>query len=445
MLTETQIQEALCELGPVDDLFKRSDVQDFQEALDRPGPHAGRYRSWARGQYHEPRPAGLSLLQLEALVFAAREKTSVVLDLAAFDACPMRLNLSAPTREAVREVADFKAQKGSADPTPPSTKEWVDWQLRSLIEEAFASSAIEGAVTSRKIASDLAREKRKPRGRSEQMILNNWRALRRLDEWQEEPLSASLLCEIQAVITKDTGLAEAEVGALRTTDDIAVIEEATGDVVHQPPPARELSARLERLARFASEDQGIPHLVRAILIHHQIAFDHPFVDGNGRTARLAFMLEATRDPALAWLKVVPFSRAIAERKDSYYQAFRDTAEERWDTTHFVRNQLRCLAIESERLADFLMDFERRRARYEKKLGLEEHLNGRQVALIRSALKPNSGAFTQGEHALHHQVTAMTAGRDLARLVKLGLLSKRRDPKDARRFLYWPTKKLRELE
>lgn len=356
----------------------------------------------------------------------------------------MRLNLSEPTREAIREVADFEALKGSLDPTIPSTEEWGDWQLRSLIEEAFASSAIEGAVTSRKVAGDLAREKRKPRGRSEQMILNNWHALRRLDEWQREPLSASLLCEIQAVITKDTGLAEAEVGALRTTDDIAVIEEATGDVVHQPPPASELGERLERLARFASEDQGIPHLVRAILVHHQIAFDHPFVDGNGRTARIVFLLEATRDPALGWLKVVPFSRAIAERKDSYYQAFRDTAEERWDTTHFVRNQLRCLAVECERLAGFLMDFERRRTRYQTKLDLETRLNGRQVELIRSALKPNSGAFTQVEHALHHQVTPMTSGRDLAQLVKLGLLAKRRDPKDGRRFLYWPTKKLGEL-
>ncbi len=62
---------------------------------------------------------------------------------------------------------------------------------------------------------------------------------------------------------------------------------------------------MERLCLFAREDQGFPSLVRAILIHHQIAFDHPFVDGNGRTARLAFMLEATRDPVLNWLYEVP--------------------------------------------------------------------------------------------------------------------------------------------
>jgi Fic family protein len=444
MLSDSRYSQILLELGRPEALLEREDVRAFIEALDQPGKHAGRYRSWSKGRFHDPKPQGVSVEHLEALVRLHRERVSVSTSLLAYARKPMRLNLSVPTRLGIAEVVEMLAFRGASEVEAPSEEELETWQLRGLLEEAFASSAIEGAVTTRKIASELARDKRQPRGRSEQMLLNNWVALRRLGEWQEQPLTPALLCEIQSVITKDTGLKPEQVGAFRTVDDVAVINGESGEVVHQPPPAEQLAERMERLCLFAREDQGFPSLVRAILIHHQIAFDHPFVDGNGRTARLVFMLEATRDPALNWLSLVPFSRAIANQKDSYYRAFVDTAEESWDTTHFVRNQLRSLAVECERLAGFLTDFRKRRALYTQKLALEDDLNSRQIELIRSGLKPNSPPFTQVEHAHHHQVTPMTANRDLARLTGLRLLSKRRNPKDKRQFLYWPTKLMMSL-
>ena len=380
---------------------------------------------------------------LEALVSRWRERRMIPLNLAAFGERPMRLNLSDATMASIQEVTAFEALNEPGIP-PISDDEALDYRLRSLIEEAFASSKIEGAVTSRRIASDLARGKREPRGHSERMVLNNWEALRHLDEWQAEPLTVSRLCEIQALVTKGTDLDPADVGHLRTDDDVVVEDALTHEVVHHPPPAADLPARLERLLRFANEDQGLPHLAKAILVHHQLAFEHPFADGNGRTARVVFLLEASRHPDLRWISFIPISRSIAERKEAYYQAFRDTADEGWDTTHFLRQQLRCLSIECERMAGFLKDFARRRALYSQKLELEGKLNGRQVALIRSALKRPETRFTQVEHARHHQVTTMTAQRDLQQLVDWKLLGKRRDPKDLRRYLYRPTARLLEL-
>lgn len=444
MLTDSQYTQVLLALEDPSELLTRADVAAFLAALDRPGKFGGRYRSWDKGRFHEPKPSGLSLEQLEALVRFDRESRSTRTALLAHGKQPMRLHLSEPTRAAVTAVASFEALRAIPDISLPPAEELFSYELDNLIEEAFASSAIEGAVTSRRIASDLARRKRQPKGRSEQMVLNNWLALRRLSEWREQPLSSELICEIQAVLTLDTGLAPDEVGAFRTADDIRVVDKTSGAVLHVPPPAVELDERMRRVCQFAHEDQGLPGLVRAILIHHQLAFDHPFVDGNGCTARVVFLLEATRDPALAWLRWVPFSRAIAQRRESYYQAFVDTAEERFDTTHFVRQQLHCLAIECENLAHFLADFQRTQAWYQKQLALEDSLNERQVALIRSALEQDDQAFTQVEHALHHQVSTMTANRDLAQLVEWRLLSKRRDPRDGRRFLYRPTDRLREL-
>ena len=52
-----------------------------------------------------------------------------------------------------------------------------------------------------------------------------------------------------------------------------------------------LQQRLEQLCRFANAElpAAFMHLVaRAITLHFWLAYDHPFCDGNGRTARALF-------------------------------------------------------------------------------------------------------------------------------------------------------------
>ena len=68
-----------------------------------------------------------------------------------------------------------------------------------------------------------------------------------------------------------------------------VVADNQGEVLHVPPPAEELPERLQRLCDFAngaSDTAYVPPVVRAIVAHFMLAYDHPFVDGNGRTARL---------------------------------------------------------------------------------------------------------------------------------------------------------------
>jgi len=61
--------------------------------------------------------------------------------------------------------------------------------ISSLMEEAIASSQIEGAATPRRNAKDMLRSKRAPRDRSEQMILNNYHTISRIKELYPEPLT----------------------------------------------------------------------------------------------------------------------------------------------------------------------------------------------------------------------------------------------------------------
>jgi Fic family protein len=53
-----------------------------------------------------------------------------------------------------------------------------------------------------------------------------------------------------------------------------------------PPPAAEMQTALGDLEKFIHEEDNIPTVIKAGLIHAQFETIHPFLDGNGRTGRM---------------------------------------------------------------------------------------------------------------------------------------------------------------
>ena len=144
----------------------------------------------------------------------------------------------------------------------------------------------------------MIRTGRPPRTNGERMILNNYRTMQRVAEWKELPLDAALLFEMHRMVTDRTLEDPAAAGRLRKADEpITVQDDITGEVYHYPPPAGSLPTRLQALCDFANAGTStaahpptrfVHPVVRAILLHFWLAYDHPFVDGNGRTARALF-------------------------------------------------------------------------------------------------------------------------------------------------------------
>jgi Fic family protein len=356
---------------------------------------------------------------------------------------PFFLNPSDPLLAALHRI-DNRATLWSALRDVNAPDEQVSYRLMAAIEEAHHSSAIEGAVTTRRQSRELIRTGRRPRNRSEQMVLNNFRTIERLEEWSQQSLTPELVCSIQTSITTDTLDDVGDVGCLRTDDEVHVIDGITGDVIYTPPPARELAERMERLCRFANEestDELFLHPVtRAILLHHQLAYDHPFGDGNGRTARALFLWSILRS-GYRWFRSLSISRAVNRARTQYYRTFHYVQTDEGDVTYFVRHQLRCIEKEIEFLAEFLA----RRAALERwleaKKAISTTLNARQVALVEYALDNPDADFTALEHGRFHGVTKVTGWSDLKGLVREKLL---REKKVGREIHYLPTGKLRAL-
>ena len=97
-----------------------------------------------------------------------------------------------------------------------------------------------------------------------------------------------------------------------------------------PPPPEYVAPLLDDLCA-AINDETLPPLVQAALVHAQFETIHPFDDGNGRTGR-ALIQVVLRRRRLAPEYVPPISVVLANAKDRYIAGltdFRDDHVEGW--------------------------------------------------------------------------------------------------------------------
>jgi Fic family protein len=315
--------------------------------------------------------------------------------------------------------------------------------INTLIQESITSSQLEGAATTRAVAREMLRSGRPPRDRSEQMIVNNFLTMQHIRDLRDADLSQGLVFELHRRITSDTLESPDAAGRFRKPDeDVRVEDDIEGMVFHRPPPAAELPARLKAMCDFAngeSPDFFVHPVVRAIILHFWLAYDHPFVDGNGRTARALFywsMLRRKYD----LFEFISISDLLLRAPVRYAMAFLHTETDENDLTYFILHQAQVIRDAVEALQNYLAGKKKElRATAETLHGIEG-LNHRQKALLAHALREPPTLYLISAHQRSHGVTHQTARDDLFGLVDRGLLLA---SKDGRRYQFRITPNLGE--
>lgn len=312
---------------------------------------------------------------------------------------------------------------------------------RSLSEEAIASSQIEGAATTRESARELLRTGRKPADKSERMIVNNFRAMERLRELRDRPLSRQFLLEIQAILTEGTLDDASAAGRFRRSpqDDDIVVEDVAGAVLHRPPSGATLERSIDDMIAFANDGEGafLHPVVKAILLHFWIAYAHPFVDGNGRTARAFFYWFALKE-GFGLFEFISISHIVYRSYSQYLRAFLYSEAEGADATYFIMYNLRVIDLA---LQETLRYIERKGAELQRANQLIRtvpDLNYRQRQLLVDAVKNPGQQYSIKGHQNTHQITYQTARTDLLGLVRMGYLEQY---KNGKLFLFLPTGKI----
>lgn len=154
---------------------------------------------------------------------------------------------------------------------------------------AFASTSIEGNPLPLTEVKKILKNHPDHLRDSEREVLNYNAALEKLNKEIErgnKKISVERIEHIQAGVT-DQLLPAYQCGHIRT-EGVIVKDPRTGKVAYMPPDAKDVKPLLDDLVTFVGERQAkIDPLILAGLFHKQLVLIHPFVDGNGRTTRLA--------------------------------------------------------------------------------------------------------------------------------------------------------------
>lgn len=295
--------------------------------------------------------------------------------------------------------------------------------ISSIMEEAIASSQMEGASTTRRIAKDMLRKRLKPVNKSQQMIVNNFETISKISKDNHTEFTIERLLDIHRSISNKTLDNSEDEGIFRKNDDIFVVDGITGHVAHTPPSFTEIDAMIRDLCEFANNDNSnnfIHPIIKGIIIHFVLAFIHPFVDGNGRTARSLFYWYMIKKGY--WLtEYLSISRIIYTNKKAYEKAFQYTENDGNDLSYFIQYHLEVMKKAFEELKKFLqrkIDEQQNVLRF---VGIS-NINDRQRYVIKTISENKRTLFIPKELATQFDISAKTARTDLQELVEMGYLS-----------------------
>lgn len=329
---------------------------------------------------------------------------------------------------------DFNFGAGLQKEQLLSELEKQQYLKNALMEEAFFSSKIEGATTTRIKAKEMLRKNKKPKTHSEQMILNNYKTIRFISEQKSEDISIEKLFELHKLVTENT-LEEEFVGTFRKNNEVNIVNEITGEIVHTPPDFQNLEGLMDSFVDFFNnnpKEDFIHPIVKASILHFLVGYIHPFVDGNGRTARAIFYWYLLKNGY--WLtEYLSISRVIMQTKVQYEKAYLYTEIDDMDVTYFIHYQVKVLLRAFEDLKKYVAKKKKEEMNLLKFLQ-EPEINERQAEILYKIEKNATKSFTVKEIENTYSVTNQTARTDIEELVEKGFLKKVAINKKS--FNYW---------
>lgn len=309
--------------------------------------------------------------------------------------------------------------------------------VRSLMEEGITSSLLEGASTTRDQAKEMLQTKREPRNQAERMVLNNYQAMQFIIELGQERLTPELVLQLYKIVTRNTLDDPTASGRLRLPGErINVVDTRDDTVLHDPPAAEELPDRMKAMCDFANGESPsgwIDPVLRSIMLHFWLAYDHPFIDGNGRCARALFYWSMLQHNY--WLcQFISISNIILNAPAKYARSFLYTESDDNDLTYFLLAQLDIIRRAIDSLHEYLDRKTGAQRDLERRLRLSAVLNTRQLEVIAHALRHPNAQYDIQNHRARFDVVYQTARADLLDLEDQGMLEKR---KIGRTFYFYP--------
>ena len=301
--------------------------------------------------------------------------------------------------------------------------------IDSLIDEAFSSSVIEGAYSTRRRAYDMITQDRSPRNKSEKMILNNYRALEFTMDNFNEKLSHEMIYSIWEILTEDT-LEPKEICEKYRDDDVFVMNKQ-GNIVFEGPKSDEVYEMMDNFINYFNGYDNTNPIVKACLIHYYFVYIHPFFDGNGRTSRALMHMYLIRN-GYEFLTYFSISKILVDKRNKYYEVIKTCETHESDVTFFIDFYTKLLIDTIIEIRNSYMHQFSKQLIFNLMDSKNVIINERQTKVLNYFLKRIKSSIDIKEYTKKYKVTTETARKDLRGLVDYGYFRK---SKVGKKFLY----------
>ena len=293
--------------------------------------------------------------------------------------------------------------------------------ISSIMEEAISSSQMEGANTTRKKAKEMIQQERKPKTRSEQMIMNNFITMKHIVQHKDEDITPDKILYIHKLIANNTLDACIDEGKFRDNDEVHVVNLVDGEVVHTPPVHNELKGLIADLCHFFNNDSEdfIHPIIKGCIIHFMIGWIHPFTDGNGRTARALFYWYMLKKGY--WLtEYLSISRIIKDTKSQYEKAYLYTEADENDLGYFITYHIKTMEKAYAALKEYISNKQREVFQAAKFMKIP-NVNDRMAQILKILNDDGDRVLNTKEVEARFNISNYTSRMDLKTLVELGFL------------------------
>lgn len=393
-----------------------SDNEEFNKLISSIN---SRYLYWTDVKYRTQ--SSLSGVELWSMVKAVRNLTDVKI----WTPNNIHFSLTNTMQRLCHEFdMNFGGSWGASKIFPDDKNVQELYLISSIMEEAIASSQMEGAATTREVAKDMLRKKISPKDKSQRMILNNYQTINFIRDHAKEKLTPALIMQVHGMMTEGALDVPDASGRLRRMDENIVVGNGlTGEIVHTPPTAECLNDFLIQLCVFFNDENAeifVHPIIRAITIHFLVGYYHPFADGNGRTARALFYWYMMKSDY--WLvQYLSISRIIKGSKKSYEKAFLYSEVDGNDIGYFIQYNLEVLLKSFDALSKYIRRKHEERKKAEKLLHLG-NITERESQILSLYIANPDAVLVSTDIVAKFRVASGTAKSDLRDLTQKGYLT-----------------------
>ncbi len=298
-------------------------------------------------------------------------------------------------------------------------------QTRQVIQSQTADG-----LTTAKQANIIARE------RDIQEVINYRNVIAWID--QVEALDNRQVFGVETLQTLHSltmqGLIETDsVGQFRRKQ-VIVRGAQGGSVVFRPPVSVEVPYLVDEFFTWLVDDKTtqIHPIFRAAITHYQLVYIHPFIEGNGRTARALASLVLYQS-GYDFKKFFSIEQYFDADVEQYYNALLSVQQhEQTDLTYWLEYFCYGLAVEIDKIKLQVMRLSKD-LRLKRELGKQVALSERQIILLETL--QNQGEITSEDaQMLLPNVSTDTILRDMKDLIKKGVVRKQGVTKGVRYVL-----------